>query len=180
MIVFIKNISIYVYKQGKGFPLIVLLELDRNTLSVFREMTQVSDGVTVLELTQEEVVANCFVMSEFLRDVFADLDTSSERLHLVFDNQNGLEFHTRSQYGEIETKIRKGSSALSNFHCTEVLQFTYPISMIKHALKVLGQSKKTCIKVSQQGLLSLQYQIYLKRRIQVYVEYVCTPTIDPL
>lgn len=166
--------------SGIGFPLVVLLDLDGNTISVCREMTQESVGLSLLELPKECGVAQCYVLSDLLRDVFADLDMASERLQITFDYQHGLKFCTRSQYAIIEAKIHVSSSALSHFTCDTVHTFVYPITVLKHSLKVLGQSKKTCIRVNGEGLLSLQYQIVLDRRIQVFVEYVCIPSIDVL
>jgi cell cycle checkpoint protein len=170
------------HSSGFGYPLVVVLELDGNTISVFREMTQESSGLSLLELPTIEVIAQCFVSSELLRDVFADLDMASDRLQLLFDQEQGLKFGTRSQYAVIETKILRKSSALTNFDCNASYSFVYPITVLKHSLKVLGQSHKTCIRLNEKGLLSLQYQIVLRSRStdHVFVEYVCGPSIDCL
>jgi hypothetical protein len=76
-------------------------------------------------------------------------------------------------FGECEIKFKKESSVFDSFEYFGENGFcaSYNFSLFKSSVKALAISKKTCIRIKHDGILSLQFMIPLLNEKFSFIEF---------
>lgn len=155
-----------------------MFNYDGSTATICREMTQEPGNMLLFEIAPSSTISKVIVQSDFLKEVWNDLDLTSDHMRLTLDENEGLTFATKSQYGAIESSIGSKSEMVSQFRCEGVQTNSYPMAIVKCGLKALGQSSKTSLRTNRDGLLSIQYMLNMTEETKCFVEFFCLPTLD--
>lgn len=106
-----------------------------------------------------DLLGKIILKSSSLNDVLSDMDASCTLITFAVSD-SGLSISCIGSFGETEIKMH--SSILDSYEFYGKVQSTsYNFSLFKHCIKALVNSKKTCIRINNEGVLSLQFMIPL-------------------
>ncbi|XP_063242126.1 cell cycle checkpoint protein RAD1 isoform X2 [Bacillus rossius redtenbacheri] len=163
--------------QGYGSPLTLLLEED-GVITDCNIRTLEPDSPLEYSFQPDDVVNKVILHSESFREVFSDLDPSSDLLEMTLTPDPGqLCFTTDGQAGETQISIPKDSELIEAFDCSVKTVSRYQFSYIKPSLKALAISAKASVRINEQGLLCFQYMVPTEVET-CFIEYYCLPLTD--
>jgi cell cycle checkpoint protein len=160
---------------GYGCPLILMLEED-GVLTDCSLKTLEPDEVLDFDFCNTNVVNKIIMKSECLKEVFSELDTTSDVLQILMSpDEPFLQFSTFGNSGSSHSSFPKESEMMEAFQCTKAQTNRYKISLLKPSVKALALSTKISIRTDDRGFLSMQYMIRLEDGQTCFVEYFCSP-----
>jgi len=160
---------------GYGCPLILMLEED-GVLTDCSLKTLEPDEVLDFDFCSSNVVNKIIMKSECLKEVFNELDMSSEVLQILMSpDQPFLQFSTFGNAGSTHSSFPKDSEMVESFECSQTQTNRYKISLLKPSVKALALSTRISIRTDSRGFLSLQYMIRTEDGQICFVEYFCAP-----
>ncbi|XP_005100665.1 cell cycle checkpoint protein RAD1 [Aplysia californica] len=169
------NTSLKMCYAGYGCPLILMLEED-GVLTDCSLKTLEPDEVLDFDFCSDNVVNKIIMKSECLKEVFNELDTTSEVLQILMSpDQPFLQFSTFGNAGSTHSSFPKDSEMVESFECTQTQTNRYKISLLKPSVKALALSTRISIRTDSRGFLSLQYMIRTEDGQICFVEYFCAP-----
>ncbi|KAI8783251.1 cell cycle checkpoint protein RAD1 [Biomphalaria glabrata] len=177
------NTTLKMCYAGYGCPLILMLEED-GVLTDCSLKTLEPDEVLDFDFSSANVVNKIIMKSECLKEVFSELDTTSEVLQiLISPDQPYLQFSTFGNAGSTHSSFPKDSEMVESFLSNQTQTNRYKISLLKPSVKALNLSTRISIRTDSRGFLSLQYMIKTEDGQICFVEYYCAPdeeiTDDP-
>ncbi|CAL1538335.1 unnamed protein product [Lymnaea stagnalis] len=169
------NTSLKMCYAGYGCPLILMLEED-GVLTDCSIKTLEPDEVLDFDFCSADVVNKIIMKSECLKEVFNELDTTSEVLQILMSpDQPYLQFSTFGNSGSMHSSFPKDSEMVESFQCTQTQTNRYKISLLKPTVKALTLSTRISIRTDSRGFLSLQYMLRIEENQICFVEYFCAP-----
>lgn len=103
--------------------------------------------------------------------VFGDLDASCNLIAFLV-SENSLIMRSIGSFGETEIKFDKDSDVIDSFDTVQNVSVSYNFSLFKYCVKALSTSKKTCIRINHDGILSLQFMIPLSNESRfTFIEF---------
>ncbi|XP_059171940.1 cell cycle checkpoint protein RAD1-like [Physella acuta] len=164
---------------GYGCPLILMLEED-GVLTDCSIKTLEPDEVLDFDFCSANVVNKIIMKSESLKEVFSDLDTTSEVLQVLMSpDQPFLQFSTFGNAGSTHSSFPKDSEMVESFMCSQTQTNRYKINLLKPSVKALTISTRISIRTDTRGFLSLQYMIKIEDGQICFVEFYCAPDEEP-
>ncbi|CAO3631748.1 unnamed protein product [Cunninghamella echinulata] len=163
--------------RSEGSPLEITREDRELKLSITSKITplEVDTDAASITANDTEVIQRAIMKANWLNDALSDLDTSCERVTMVFSNVDPC----FKLYGEGGTGIDSMTEYFENtepivgFDSTEDGSYSYLYSHIIHCTKALEQAKEVSMKVSSEGILSMLFR--LKSNDDAYIEFTVLP-----
>jgi len=169
------NTSLKMCYAGYGCPLILMLE-DDGVLTDCSLKTLEPDEVLDFDFCSANVVNKIIMKSECLKEVFNELDSTSEILQILMSpEQPFLQFSTFGNAGSTHSSFPKDSDMVESFECSQTQTNRYKINLLKPSVKALSLSTRISIRTDSRGFLSLQYMIKTEDGQICFVEYYCAP-----
>ncbi|CAG5129579.1 unnamed protein product [Candidula unifasciata] len=160
---------------GYGCPLILMLE-EEGVLTDCSLKTLEPDEVLDFDFCSTNVVNKIIMKSECLKEVFSELDTTSDVLQILMSpDEPYLQFSTFGNAGSSHSSFPKDSEMMESFQCSKTQTNRYKISLLKPSVKALALSARISIRTDDRGFLSMQYMIKLEDGQICFVEYFCSP-----
>lgn len=169
------NTSLKMCYAGYGSPLILMLEED-GVLTDCSIKTLEPDDVLDFDFCSSNVVNKIIMKSECLKEVFSELDITSDILQILMSpDEPYLQFSTFGNAGSTHSSFPKDSEMVESFQCSQTQTSRYKISLLKPSVKALALSTRISIRTDDRGFLSLQYMIRTEDGQICFVEYYCSP-----
>ncbi|KAH8915402.1 Rad1-domain-containing protein [Atractiella rhizophila] len=209
-----KSTSLRISYRGEGHPFILILEeggvVARSELTTYEAEPELD-----LHFVHDEQRWMVIMKSQYLSDGLSSLDPSASSLSFIFSSpsssQNPNKTPTRSRPTKrrkteegtgnvfrLEAKGALGSSSTEFGEDRDVVElfegtgsegeerYAYKYGVMLNVKKALQISQKTSMRVNEEGLLSMQFQMLLdpgsggrgKGETHGYVEFLCLPLID--
>ncbi|XP_012557618.1 cell cycle checkpoint protein RAD1 isoform X2 [Hydra vulgaris] len=164
---------------GHGFPLKLLLAEDGGVLTECSINTQDPEEIVDFNFTSSEVRNKIIMKSAALKDVFQELDMSSDVIQLLLSPASPyFRISTFGNSGSIHVDYPRDSEMIETFECQQTQSSRYKTSLMKPSIKALSVSSKLSIRMDSRGFLSLQYMILNEVGQICFVEYLCAPNED--
>ncbi|XP_071447685.1 cell cycle checkpoint protein RAD1 [Hetaerina americana] len=164
--------------KGYGHPVKVLLE-EGGVITDCSIKTQEPNEIIDFGFTPSDVLNKIILRSECLKEVFSEIDGSSDMLELLMSpDPPYFRITTIGECVESQVEIPKDSEMIESFQCTTVAISRYKFSLIKPSMKSLAISTKVSIRTDERGLLCFQYMIKTEDGYTCFVEYFCSPEVD--
>ncbi|XP_076473064.1 cell cycle checkpoint protein RAD1-like isoform X1 [Babylonia areolata] len=160
---------------GYGRPLVVILEED-GVLTDCSLKTLEPDEVLDFDFCSTSVINKIIMKSECLKEVFSELDSSSDILQILMSpDAPFLEFSTFGNSGSTHSSFSKDSDMVEAFQCTQTQSNRYKMQLLRPSSKALALSARISIRTDARGFLSLQYMIRNDDGQVCFVEFFCAP-----
>lgn len=164
--------------RGYGSPLVIMLE-DNGVVTDCSLKTLEPEDTLDFNFNSANVVCKVIIKSECLKEVFADLDMTSEVLEILLSPEKPFfRLSTFGNAGSTHSDFPKDSDMVESFQCSETQTNRYKISLLKPSVKALMVSTWTSIRMDSRGFLSMQYMIRLDDGQVCFAEYFCAPDED--
>jgi len=162
--------------DGHGSPLKLMLVEDAGILTDCSIKTQEPEDLLDFEFSGENVENKIIMQSSVLKDVFAELDTTSDFVQ-IFMSPDAPYFRisTFGYAGSSHADFSKDSDFMEVFECNKTQTNRYKTSLLKPSTKALNLSSKISIRLDDRGLISLQYMILTDDSQICFVEFLCSP-----
>ena len=190
------NLIIHYEKYGE--PLKMFMEED-GVVSKAEIPTQDYVEPLQFDFCQPNVIAKVLLASEYMKDVFSELDFSSEFLEMTFNETDKMfVLTTNGVTGEIKVsvsfllspaylfiwftlffdkhpfQIPNYSETIHVFETEKNFKAKYRMNYLKNALKAMPLSEKLSIRVDKRYFICLQYLVSLPEG-NMYLEYFLAP-----
>ncbi|XP_041377028.1 cell cycle checkpoint protein RAD1-like [Gigantopelta aegis] len=160
---------------GYGSPLLVILE-EEGVLTDCSIKTMEPDEILDFDFCSTNVVNKIIIKSECLKEVFSELDMTSEVLQILMSpDQPYLQLSTFGNAGSTHSVFPKDSDMVESFQCTQTQTNRYKLSLLKPTAKALTISSRVSIRTDNRGFLSLQYMVTNEDGQVCFVEFYCAP-----
>ncbi|XP_050411350.1 cell cycle checkpoint protein RAD1 [Patella vulgata] len=160
---------------GYGQPLLLILEED-SVVTDCSIKTLEPDEVLDFDFCSTNVINKIIMKSECLKEVFSELDMTSEILQILMSpDAPYFQLSTFGNSGSTQSDFSKESDMVESFQCTKTQTNRYKISLLKPTVKALGLSTRISIRTDNRGFLSLQYMIKNEDNQVCFVEFYCAP-----
>ncbi len=171
-------ITSLVLHYGKyGDPLSMWMEED-GVVSKAEIPTQDVKETLFFDFSKPNVIAKVVMLSEHLKDLFAEFDMSSDTLEIgVDDDAKTVSFSTNGNAGEVTISLPEHSEIVHIFECRRKSKAKYPMNLLKNALKAIVMSQKLSLRMDQQNILCMQYMISYPEG-NCFLEFYCAPEIE--
>ncbi|KAF2367177.1 Rad1/Rec1/Rad17 [Trinorchestia longiramus] len=164
--------------NGSGCPLILLLE-ESGAITDCKIVTRDASESLDFNFSNDRVVNKLIMRSECLREVFAELDQSSEFLTFhITASPPSLRLTTDGNYGVVQTEIPGDSEMMETFKCSSSTSHSYKMYLLHTTMKALAAAQKVSLRVDERGFLCLQFMIKTETNEIAFVEFFCCPEED--
>lgn len=160
------------------------------------------ESTLVLELTEGDVVTDCkirtrpaddtldmhfrdspvqskiILRSGALKECISEMEWLGDTLFFCAEPEEGFTIKCSGSAGSNQIDIPRDSEAYYLFECSTSHSNSYRLSHIHHCIKALTQSERTCIRMNQQGVLSLQHMLKTDATRYTIVEFFICPVDD--
>ena len=148
--------TLIIHYEKYGEPLKMFMEED-GVVSKAEIPTQDYDEPLQFDFCPPNVIAKVVLVSEYTKDVFSDLDFSSEFLEMTFNkNEKIYGLTTNGLTGEIIISIPDYSETIQIFETEKNFKAKYRMSYLKNALKAMPLSEKLSIRIDKRYFICLQ------------------------
>lgn len=150
------------------------------------------------DFDNSNILNKLIIRSECLKEIFAELDTSSDVLEITLSPDkpyfrlstfgNTGSYHVWNALICIVLEFEcpnmccwdfpKDSEVMEEFTCSEPQVNKYKMSLIRQTMKALMASSLTSLRTDGRGFLSMQFLIKLETGQTCFTEYLCTPDIE--
>jgi len=170
--------ALKLYYSGDGSPVTLLLE-ESGVVTDCRIRTAYFEPVLDYDFTSANVVSKIIMNSETLKEIFSELDATSESVQFtVSPDSQHFRITTFGMSGIYHVDIPKESDVIEMLHCTSQVSFKYKLSLLKPSIKPLGISQKVSLRIDDTGLLCLQFMIKMEESHNCFIEFFCPADID--
>eukprot|EP00761_Pharyngomonas_kirbyi_P008342 gb/GECH01008353.1/.p1 GENE.gb/GECH01008353.1/~~gb/GECH01008353.1/.p1 ORF type:complete len:316 (+),score=78.10 gb/GECH01008353.1/:1-948(+) len=162
------------------------------------------DGTLVLLLTEGEIVTDCsmrtrdaedpmefrfreffsndnklIVRSELLKEAFNEVEWMGNSVWLTVSPET-LYIQAEGTPGSLEMHLQKNTDAFFQYECTEEKQNSYPLTHLQKSIKALGLAARTCLRINDNSVLSLQHMLRTSPENYTIIEFLlCSDNIAP-
>lgn len=169
--------SLVIHYGKYGDPLSMWMEED-GVVSKADIPTQEVKETLYFDFSKPKIAAKIQMLTEHLKDLFAEFDMSSEVLEIEIDpDTKTLSFSTFGTCGQVSISLPHDSEIVHIFECNKKVKAKYPLNLLKNAIKAIVMAEKLSIRVDTQLVLCMQYLISYNEG-KCYLEFFCAPEID--
>ncbi|CAN8016072.1 unnamed protein product [Ixodes persulcatus] len=156
---------------GYGSPLVLFLE-EAGVVTDCEIRTLESTGVINFDLSRDNVINVVIFRTEILKEVWAELDASSDVLEiLISPDEPYFRLTTFGNAGTVQVDYSKNSEMMETFQCKKLQKNSYKLPLIKQCSKALNLSSKVAMRTDQLGLICFQFLIRTEDGTATFVEY---------
>ena len=124
------------------------------------------------------VASKIIMTSQLLKDIFSELDSSSEFIQFIISSeQPSFCIKTSGPAGSINITVTQSSDLVEHFSSSSTNKARYRLAMIKHGIKHLGLSAKVSVRTDDREFLCLQFMVRTDSG-PAFIEYYCAPEED--
>ncbi|XP_076034906.1 radiation insensitive 1 [Oratosquilla oratoria] len=164
--------------EGYGSPLVLVLE-EAGVLTDCQIRTKEAEDTLDFAFCNTSVINKIIMRSECLKEVFAELDMSSEHIEILMSpDAPYFRLSTFGNHGVNQVDIPKESDMVENFSCTQTTIYRYKLALIRPSVKPLIASQKVSVRTDERGFLCLQFMIKTEDNHICFVEFFCCPEED--
>ncbi|XP_064459202.1 cell cycle checkpoint protein RAD1-like [Ornithodoros turicata] len=161
--------------SGEGSPLVLFLE-EAGVLTDCEIRTLEASDVMDFNLSKDNVINVIIFRSESLKEVWSELDTSSETVEILMSpDEPYFRLTTRGTAGTVQIEYTRTSDMIDSFDCKKLLKTAYKLMLLKHSFKAMNLSSRVALRTDCDGLLGLQFLIKTDEGVSTFVEFYCTP-----
>lgn len=169
--------SVNLCYSGYGHPLTILLE-DRGVISDSQINTREAEECLDFNFANANVVSKIIMSSQLLKDIFSELDSSSEYIQFIISpDEPNFCIKTSGPAGNIKISVPKTSEMVEHFSSATTSTARYRLAMLKHGIKPLGLSDKVSVRMDDREFLCLQFMVRTDSG-PAFIEYYCAPEED--
>lgn len=170
--------ALKMYYDGTGSPVTILLE-EMGVVTDCRIRTIQYDPVLDYDFSTANVVSKLIMNSECLKEIFAELDATSETVQFSLspDSPN-FRITTFGTSGTCHVDIPKDSDVIEMHSCTSAVAFKYKLTLLKPSIKPLAISQKVSYRIDDTGLLCLQFMIKTEEVHNCFIEFFCPADVE--
>jgi len=159
---------------GYGHPLVLLLE-EQGVITDCKIKTREAEECLDFNFASSQIISKIIMNSEYLKDVFNELDPSSEFIQFsISPKDETFKITTQGPAGECVVTVPKDSDMVEHFTCSGPSVARYKLAMMKHGMKPLGLSEKVSVRMDCRDFLCLQYMVRVADR-PAFLEFYCAP-----
>ncbi|XP_045139370.1 cell cycle checkpoint protein RAD1-like [Portunus trituberculatus] len=167
--------SLKMVYRGHGYPLVLELEED-GVVTDCEIKTEEPEDTLDFDFFSTGVMNKIIMRSECLKEVFTDLDVTSEMMEILMSpDAPYFRVSTFGNYGTSQTEISMESELVEHFECKQTLKQRYRMSLIKPSIKPLTAALKVSVRMDARGFLCLQFMIRTESHHICFIEYFCCP-----
>nr|CCA16416.1 conserved hypothetical protein [Albugo laibachii Nc14] len=138
-----------------------------------------------------DVVGRCIIQSRPLRDAFMELYDLPSAASVTISMQqstsessssiiNGLFLRAESRAGSCEIAFRERSDAFIELECKQLpgrslADSSFHVVILQHAFKALGHATESFLRMTQNGMLSVQHMILTSSGERAFVDALICP-----
>eukprot|EP00042_Codosiga_hollandica_P029109 m.158122 g.158122 ORF g.158122 m.158122 type:complete len:281 (-) comp52978_c0_seq13:946-1788(-) len=160
--------------NGHGCPLVLELE-DTGVVTDCSIRTLLYEENIDLDIRATNVTCNIIMKSEWLTDVFGELDMTSEFIQFyISPDAPHFRLGTTGNAGSWQLDCPKDSEVMENFVCHQTTVYFYKLKFVKRFEKTLALSKKLSLRINDWGTMSMQFLIQTDIE-PIFVEFLCLP-----
>lgn len=172
------SVGLQLYYKDQGHPVTVLIEED-GIITDCSLKTQDPDEILDFHMETELVLNRVVLKTTLLRDIWTELDPSSEYLELLLSPESPyFRITSNGLAGECRIELPHDSELICTFQCKKEASFFYRQTHIKPAMKALGCCETVSLRTDKNGLLCFQYMVKTDEGHICYVEYYVSPVIE--
>lgn len=161
-----------------GSPLSLILE-EGGVITDCAIKTQDVEDILDFTLDNSAVMSKVIIQAECMKDVFSELDLSSDVLEITLSNQQpNFRMSTYGNAGSVHIDFPKDSDMIESFQCSAKSCHRYKLSLLKLASKPLHSAMKVSLRLDERGFLCLQYMIKTDDGHTCFVDFYCAPQED--
>lgn len=167
-----------------GAALCLLLE-EAGVVTECRIKTQDSGDLLDFRLDVERMPVKLILRAEALRQVFTELDTTSDVLEMfVSPNEPHFRLSTFGLPGSTHMDLSRHSDLLESFHCAQSVadgaqldqRWRYQLRLVQvPVLKALALATHVSLRVEERGFLAMQFMIVMQDKKTCFLEFFCVP-----
>ena len=175
------NISLGLKVDSDDSPL--LMTFDETGAETTCQMNPLAEEMcfTVFpNVGKENETSKLIMVSELLAEVWDDLDleTSEKIGFTVGANPMKFQISTKGIYGDVNISLNQDSGedcGFEKFDCslTEPEECIFRLSLLKSSMMCVHLAKKSVIRTSCQGFISIQHELEIGPSKSAYIEYFC-------
>ena len=165
--------------SGYGHPLILLLE-DHGVVSDSQIKTREAEECLDFNFASANVVSKIIMSSDLLKEMFNELDTTSEYIEFhINPEEPSLCIKTSGPGGDVSINLPNASDMVEHFSSSVTSSARYKLGLMKHGIKPLGLSDKVSVRMDDRDFLCLQFMVRTDSG-PAFLEYYCAPEEDSL
>jgi cell cycle checkpoint protein len=158
--------------NGYGSPLVLLLE-ENGVLTDCSIRTQEPEETLDFDFCSANVVNKAILKAECMREVFAELDMTSDVLQILLSPDSPyFRLSTFGNAGTTHFDIPSDSEMMETFDCRQTQAYRFKITLLKPSLKALTLASRVSVRLDTRGFLSMQYMIRNHDGSVSFVEYL--------
>lgn len=161
--------------DGGGSPLVLVLERD-GVVTRCELRTSVPSEVPDINFRGSELTARLVMASSYLRDAFAELDTSDARTVQIGMSPAApfLTMQAVGDSGSCRVEFTEDKSDVFSEIGVEhgAVQHSYNLDVVRPCLKVLGKAQQTNVRTNARGVLSMQHVIPTNESTSQWIEFL--------
>ena len=162
---------------GHGHPFTLLLE-DQGVINDSQIKTREAEECLDFNFSNTKIAGKMIINSEYLKEVFSDLDMSSEYIEMKISSESSqLELMTAGPAGESSVCLPADSVMVEHFSSSAMSHGRYKLQLLKNGVKPIGLSEKVSIRMDERDFLCFQYMIRTDSG-PVFLEFYCSPEED--
>ena len=164
---------------GYGHPFILLLE-EQGVINDSQIKTREPEDPLDFNFANANIVSKIILNSDAFKDVFSELDTSSDYIEfIVTPEPRSLTILTSGPAGEASIIVPESSDMVELFTYDSETQShaKYRLSLMRHGIKPLTLSEKVSVRMDDRDFLCLQYMVRTDQG-PAFLEYYCAPEED--
>jgi len=159
---------------GYGHPFILLLE-EQGVINDSQIRTREPEDPLDFNFANANVISKIIINSDGFKEVFSELDTSSDYIEFVITPEpRSLTIKTSGPAGDCSVCVPESSDMIELFTCAAQSHAKYRLSLLRNGIKPLTLSEKVSVRMDEREFLCLQYMIRTDQG-PVFLEYYCAP-----
>eukprot|EP01147_Barroeca_monosierra_P002839 gene2839-5677_t len=165
------GVAIRLTYGGYGSSLNLLLE-EHGVITDCSIRTQEPDEFADIDIRTATIPTNVIMKSDWLAEVFSDLDTSSDIIEFFLSpNAPHFRLSTFGVAGSSQIDCTKTSDKVESFQCDRPIKYNYNLKLLKPSEKALALASQVSIRINDDGILSMQYLVETEDE-PVFIEYL--------
>jgi len=162
---------------GYGHPFILLLE-DQGVINDSQIKTKEAEECLDFNFANANVVSKLILNSDYLKEVFNDLDTSSEYIQFIISAEDKtFQMITSGPAGDSTISLPAGSVMVEHFSSLKTSNSKYKLQLLKNGVKPISLSEKVSIRMDERDFLCFQFMVRTDNG-PAFLEFYCSPEED--
>jgi len=170
--------SLKICYAGYGHPFVLYLE-EQGVVTDCQVKTREAEECLDFNFANAQIISKVIMNSDYLKDVFSELDTSSEYIEFSISQEcpSNFRIKTTGPAGDSTVSVPTSSDMVELFNSSATSSAKYKLAMLRHGIKPLSLSEKVSIRMDERDFLCLQYMVRTDDG-PAFLEFYCAPEED--